>query len=127
MDRGDLECLIPPHRWVIGHRLNRSFVRLANGAHEPCGALPIRRSQKQVDMVSHQHISMDGAFEVAGRFAEVFQKREPIPVVEKTLRMAASAAHHVQANPGGMNVGKPRHGRRTAGAARPLTDPPSEG
>jgi len=70
---------------------------------------------------------MDGAFEAAGRFAEVFQECKAIPVLEKTLRMAASTAHHVQPNPGRMNIGKSRHAQRTAGAALPLTDPPSEG
>ena len=94
---------------------------LAQCAHQPRGASVIRRGKQQVEVVSHQYIGVDSAFEARRVLAQPFQECQAVPLVKKALRLSAAAPHHVQGNSGRMAIERQGHHQGTGQPVPPLT------
>lgn len=100
MDRGSLKVLRPYLRGTGLCRIDRLFVAPANLFHEARSAPGLRGGEQQMDVVSHQHVGVDGAFEAGGECAQSCQEHLPVVFVKKALRLAAAATNYVQGSAG---------------------------
>jgi len=55
-----------------------------------------------VDVIAHQDVGVNGAFEARGVLAQPPQEGQPVALAKKALGVFAPTANHVQRNPRGM-------------------------
>jgi len=112
VDRRRIVAFLPHRVRVTVSRREVARIAFDDRRHQARGACCARRCEKQVHVVSHQGVGVNGAFLALCASTQCVEIGGAIARAGKTSRTSTTALHHVQRSVGFFGAGKTRHGVR---------------